>query len=152
MGLPDLIDFSTSCPWELYLFAFWHLFAGATFYYFDACPYLTSKPCTDAERFWERIVALSLVYVGVIVSLLLLAVLFDTRLKSSTNDLTLYVPPISHRSSVHSPYLSQQAIRRQNYEVVQLCAKWCHCTSRRHSLHRKCIVSRWNGTILDAQD
>ncbi len=69
MGVTNLIDFSTSCPWELYLFACWHFFAGATFYSFDVCPYLTSNPCTDAERLWERIVALTLVYVGVIVSL-----------------------------------------------------------------------------------
>ena len=69
MGVTNLIDFSTSCPWELYLFACWHLFAGATFYLFDACTYLASNPCTDAELLWERIVAQSLVYVGVIVSL-----------------------------------------------------------------------------------
>jgi hypothetical protein len=78
MGLPDLIDSSTSCPWELYLFALWHLFTGVYFHLVEVCPYLTAKSCTDAERFWERIVALSLVYVGVIVSLLLLTVLFDT--------------------------------------------------------------------------
>ena len=68
MGFIDLIDFSTSCPWELYLFALCHLLPGVCMYLLDACFLLTSNACTDTELVWERLVALSLVYVGVLVS------------------------------------------------------------------------------------
>ena len=67
MGM-GIIDFSTSCPWELYLFAFCHLLPGVCMYLLDACALLTSKSCTDTELIWERLVAVSLVYVGVFVS------------------------------------------------------------------------------------
>ncbi len=71
-----IIDFSTSCPWELYLFAFCHLLPGVCMYLLDACALLTSKSCTDTELIWERLVAVSLVYVGVFVRSMLFTILF----------------------------------------------------------------------------
>ncbi len=56
-----------SCPWELYLFASCHLVMGLVNYLDDTCMLLTSESCTDAELFWERVHAISLVCVGVIV-------------------------------------------------------------------------------------
>jgi hypothetical protein len=37
-------------------------------YLLDACALLTSNSCTDTELIWERVVTVSLVYVGVVVS------------------------------------------------------------------------------------
>ncbi|KAL3779590.1 hypothetical protein ACHAW5_005423 [Stephanodiscus triporus] len=61
-----IIDFSTSCPWELYLFAFYHLFAGVAMYLPDACSCFKLTSCTGAELFFARLLGLSLLYVGVI--------------------------------------------------------------------------------------
>jgi hypothetical protein len=65
-----IIDFNTSCPWELYLFAFVHIAAAICMYIFDSCRLLTSTPCNDAEHVFENVVALSLLYVGVIFTVL----------------------------------------------------------------------------------
>jgi hypothetical protein len=77
MGVIDFIDFGTTCPWELYLFAFWHLLAGVAWYLLDMCRLLTTNSCTDAELLWGRVIAVSLVYVGVLVSLLMFSVQFN---------------------------------------------------------------------------
>mmetsp|Transcript_11757 Transcript_11757/g.25378 ORF Transcript_11757/g.25378 Transcript_11757/m.25378 type:complete len:292 (-) Transcript_11757:168-1043(-) len=61
-----IIDFDTTCPWELYLFAFIHLIGAVVMYLFDSCELLTSKSCTNAELVMESFVVLSLLYVGVI--------------------------------------------------------------------------------------
>ncbi|KAL7553134.1 hypothetical protein ACHAWF_016386 [Thalassiosira exigua] len=65
-----IIDFNTSCPWELYLFAFVHIAAAICMYIFDSCRLLTSTSCNDAEHVFENVVALSLLYVGVIFTVL----------------------------------------------------------------------------------
>eukprot|EP01083_Nonionella_stella_P061008 159082_1 len=65
-----IIDFNTTCPWELYLFAFVHLGAGVVMYLFDSCKVLTSSSCTNAELVMESFVVLSLLYVGVIYTVL----------------------------------------------------------------------------------
>lgn len=62
-----IIDFGTTCPWEVYLFAFIHLLGGIFMYVFDSCRLLTSTSCNDAEKVLENMTALSLIYVGVIV-------------------------------------------------------------------------------------
>lgn len=63
-----IIDFDTNCPWELYLFAFMNIGGALAMYLFDACRLLTSVACTDAEKVYQNITALSMLYVGVIVS------------------------------------------------------------------------------------
>ena len=63
-----IIDFSTDCPWELYLFAFVHIIGSVAMYVFDSCSLLTDTPCTDQEKVMSNIVALSMLYVGVLVS------------------------------------------------------------------------------------
>ena len=52
-----------SCPWELYLFASCHLVMGLVNYLDDTCMLLTSESCTNAELFWERVHATSLLCV-----------------------------------------------------------------------------------------
>lgn len=65
-----IIDFSTDCPWELYLFAFAHLGGAIVMYFVDSCRLLTSTSCTDAEKIFESLAVLSLLYVGVIFTVL----------------------------------------------------------------------------------
>ena len=69
-----IIDFSTDCPWELYLFAFAHLGGAIVMYFVDSCRLLTSTSCTDAEKIFESLAVLSLLYVGVIVRLMVFEV------------------------------------------------------------------------------
>mmetsp|Transcript_25475 Transcript_25475/g.55659 ORF Transcript_25475/g.55659 Transcript_25475/m.55659 type:complete len:300 (+) Transcript_25475:985-1884(+) len=69
----QLIDFSTSCPWQLYTFAFVHLLAGIFMYTFDVCKSVFPKnnqACVGSEIVMQRMAALSLLYVGVIFSVL----------------------------------------------------------------------------------
>jgi len=65
-----IIDFGTSCPWELYLFSFCHIGGAIVLYLFDSCRLLTSTSCTDAEKVFESFTSLSMLYVGVIFSVL----------------------------------------------------------------------------------
>ena len=65
-----IIDFGTSCPWELYLFAFCHIGGAIVLYLFDSCHLLTSTSCTDAEKVFESFASLSMLYVGVIFTVL----------------------------------------------------------------------------------
>lgn len=67
-----IIDFNTTCPWELYLFAFVHLAAAIFMYLFDSCRLIasSSSACTDTELVMESFVVLSLFYVGVIFTVL----------------------------------------------------------------------------------
>jgi hypothetical protein len=65
-----IIDFNTSCPWELYLFAFVHIVAAICMYVFDSCRLLTSAPCNDAEHVFENVVVLSLLWVGIMFTVL----------------------------------------------------------------------------------
>ena len=63
-----IIDFNTDCPWELYLFAFVHILGAIAMYVFDlSCSLLTDTPCTDQEKVLENVVALSMLYVGILV-------------------------------------------------------------------------------------
>lgn len=65
-----IIDFSTSCPWELYLFSFWHLVWAITICMFDRCLLLKSTSCTASEKVMESFVVLSLLYIGVMFTVL----------------------------------------------------------------------------------
>lgn len=65
-----IIDFSTTCPWELYLFAFCHIGGAIVMYLFDSCQLLISTPCTEAEKVMESLVVLSLLYIGVMFTVL----------------------------------------------------------------------------------
>ena len=63
-----LIDFDTTCPWEVYLFALLNLLGGLAMFFFDACKLLTSAAaCTDAEKVMQTLIAISMIYVGVVV-------------------------------------------------------------------------------------
>ena len=71
--MSGIIDFSTSCPWQLYVFAFVHILAGVFMYVFDVCNTVfpnKSQPCIGSEIVMQRMAALSLLYVGVIFSVL----------------------------------------------------------------------------------
>ncbi|KAL9182805.1 hypothetical protein ACHAXT_004084 [Thalassiosira profunda] len=62
-----IIDFDTSCPWEVYLFALLNLLGGLAMCFFDACKLLTSAAaCTDAEKVMQTLIAISMIYVGVV--------------------------------------------------------------------------------------
>jgi hypothetical protein len=65
-----IIDFNTSCPWELYLFALFHLAGAAIMYFFDSCRLLYSTPCTDSELVFQQCVAVSFLYVGALFAVL----------------------------------------------------------------------------------
>ena len=66
-----IIDFDTDCPWQLYLFAFIHIGAGLVMYVLDSCKLLSSTDyCSDSERVFETMIALSFIYVGVIFTML----------------------------------------------------------------------------------
>ena len=65
-----IIDFDTSCPWEVYLFALLNLLGGFAMCFFDACKLLASAAaCTDAESVMQTLIAISMIYVGVVVRL-----------------------------------------------------------------------------------
>ncbi|KAL3790937.1 hypothetical protein HJC23_004919 [Cyclotella cryptica] len=63
-----IIDFSTDCPWQLYLFSFLHLFAGLFMYFIDVSKFMTlaGTPSTETESLMQRVLALSMLYVGVL--------------------------------------------------------------------------------------
>jgi len=66
-----IIDFDTDCPWQLYIFAFIHIVAGLVMYLLDSCKLLSSTDyCSDSERVFETMIALSFIYVGVIFTVL----------------------------------------------------------------------------------
>lgn len=68
-----IIDFSTSCPWQLYTFAFVHLLGGIFMYVFDVCNTVfpsKTRSCVGSEIVMQRFAALSLLYVGVIFTVL----------------------------------------------------------------------------------
>lgn len=78
--MSGIIDFDTTCPWELYLFAFIHLGGAMTMYFFDSCRLLTSTACTDAEQVMERFVSLAMLYVGVVVRYARVTIFYVTYL------------------------------------------------------------------------
>ena len=68
-----IIDFSTSCPWQLYTFSFLHLIASIFLFIFDACVFLfptKSGSCVDSEAVMSRLLAICLLYTGVIYGVL----------------------------------------------------------------------------------
>jgi len=65
-----IIDFNTTCPWELYLFALINFCAAIIYFVFDTCSLLTSTACSDTERVMESILALCFLYVGVMFTVL----------------------------------------------------------------------------------
>lgn len=71
--MTGIIDFSTACPWQLYTFAFLHLIGGIFMYFINICGFVfptTSGSCSDSEVVMARMVALCLLYVGVIFGVL----------------------------------------------------------------------------------
>jgi hypothetical protein len=66
-----IIDFETSsCPWEVYLFALVHILGAVFMYVFDSCRVIGTAPCNDAEKVMEAFAAYSMLYVGVIFGVL----------------------------------------------------------------------------------
>ena len=68
-----IIDFSTSCPWQLYTFSFLHLIASIFLFIFDACGLLfptKSGSCVESEVVMSRLLAICLLYTGVIYGVL----------------------------------------------------------------------------------
>ena len=67
-----IIDFNTDCPWQLYTFAFLHAIVGILMYFVDTCRLLsqTSTPCTESEFVMARFMALSMLYIGVLFTVL----------------------------------------------------------------------------------
>ncbi|KAL7521333.1 hypothetical protein ACHAWX_006014 [Stephanocyclus meneghinianus] len=61
-----IIDFSTDCPWQLYLFSFFHLLPGLLVYFIDVSRFITlsGTPSTETEVLMQRLLALSMLYVG----------------------------------------------------------------------------------------
>jgi hypothetical protein len=61
-----IIDFSTDCPWQLYLFSFYHLVPGLLMYFMDVSKFMTlaGTPSTQTELLMQRLLALSMLYVG----------------------------------------------------------------------------------------
>ena len=68
-----IIDFSTSCPWQLYTFSFVHLIASIFLFIFDACGLLfptKTGSCVESEVVMSRLLAICLLYTGVIYGLI----------------------------------------------------------------------------------
>ncbi len=67
-----VIDFSTSCPWQMYTFSFLHILISIVFYAVDLCPFAfpKSNSCSESDLVMQRITALSTLYVGVLFSVL----------------------------------------------------------------------------------
>jgi hypothetical protein len=65
-----IIDFNTSCPWELYLFAFLQLAGAIVFYLFDTCRLLHDTACTDTELVFENMAGACFLYAGVVFTVL----------------------------------------------------------------------------------
>ena len=68
-----IIDFSTSCPWQLYTFSFLHLIASIFLFFFDACCLLfptKTGSCVESEVVMSRLLAICLLYTGVIYGVL----------------------------------------------------------------------------------
>jgi len=59
-----IIDFDTTCPWQLYLFSFLHMLGGLFMFIIDVCKLFTGVSCIESEIVMQRIMALSMVYVG----------------------------------------------------------------------------------------
>lgn len=65
-----LIDFNTTCPWQLYLFSFLHMLGGLFMFPIDVCKLFSGVPCMESEIVMQRMMALSMVYVGGLYSML----------------------------------------------------------------------------------
>ena len=63
----------------------------------DTCMLLTSESCTDAELFWERVHATSLLCVGVIVRLLL-------PMPNARKAILFLYPTIKPSRTIDQPY------------------------------------------------
>jgi hypothetical protein len=70
----QIIDFATSCPWQLYTFSFIHIFAGVYMLFPSSiCKYIfptLTQSCQPSELVMIRLTALSLIYVGFIYTVL----------------------------------------------------------------------------------
>jgi hypothetical protein len=67
-----MIDWNTHCPWQLYTFAAVHLLVGIAMHLLDACTLVFATPdkCSGSELVMSRMMAICLVYVGVIFGVL----------------------------------------------------------------------------------
>jgi hypothetical protein len=65
-----LIDFNTTCPWQLYLFSFIHMLGGLFMIPFDVSKLFSGVSSTESEIVMQRMMALSLLYVGGLFSML----------------------------------------------------------------------------------
>lgn len=69
-----IIDFSTTCPWQLYTFAVMHILGGLCMHLWnDFCSYIFPNEigsCVESEVVMGRLAAICLVYVGVIFTVL----------------------------------------------------------------------------------
>ena len=73
LTMGGIIDFSTSCPWQLYTFSFLHILVSFAFYAIDLCPFAfpkSSESCNESELVLQRVDALCLLYVGVLFAVL----------------------------------------------------------------------------------
>lgn len=73
LTMGGIIDFSTSCPWQLYTFSFLHLIASIFLFIFDACGLLfptKGGSCVESEVVMSRVLAICLLYTGVIYAVL----------------------------------------------------------------------------------
>mmetsp|Transcript_27340 Transcript_27340/g.39156 ORF Transcript_27340/g.39156 Transcript_27340/m.39156 type:complete len:291 (+) Transcript_27340:381-1253(+) len=59
-----IIDFDTACPWQLYLFSTLHMLGGLLMFPIDVCKLFTGVACVESEVVMQRMMALSMVYVG----------------------------------------------------------------------------------------
>ncbi|KAL7491507.1 hypothetical protein ACHAWT_001639 [Skeletonema menzelii] len=68
--MSGMIDFDTTCPWQLYLFSFLHILGGFVMFPIDVCKLFTGVSCIESEIVMQRMMALSMVYVGGLYSVL----------------------------------------------------------------------------------
>mmetsp|Transcript_8263 Transcript_8263/g.13646 ORF Transcript_8263/g.13646 Transcript_8263/m.13646 type:complete len:291 (+) Transcript_8263:203-1075(+) len=68
--MSGMIDFDTTCPWQLYLFSFLHMLGGFVMFPIDVCKLFTGVSCIESEIVMQRMMALSMVYVGGLYSVL----------------------------------------------------------------------------------
>ena len=104
-NMGGIIDFNTDCPWQLYLFAFIHIFGGIFMYFFDTCKFLAaSTACAGAEKVFESLSALCFIYVGAIVSISLR--LLTLHEDMNNNNPIAFVSNLVYHDIVHSSNIS----------------------------------------------
>lgn len=83
--MTGIIDFSASCPWQLHTFTLMHLIGGIAMCFLNVCGLVfptSLGSCSGSEVVMGRMVALCLLYVGVIFGVL------TYHVKASTEKLT----------------------------------------------------------------